>query len=149
MCREGVEGKQLSVLAILLPFAPAVSVACGRWVLGFPRELFAFSRSWLYLIAEALVVLLGILLTLSSVYDVSVIPLERLLELGFWDLDRQIRFVFRTTYIGLAVIGAPLILSMLLDRACTEWSYKVVRSGIFIVLVAPIIGIAITIFRLW
>ena len=126
----------------LLPFVPAVSVACGRWVLGTSRPLFAFSRSWLYLIAEAFLVLVGILVTLSSVYDAAVKPPEDLK-----DLDKQIRILLRSSYFGLAVLGAPLIVSMLLERARAERSYRVVRLGIFIVLVAPIVGIAIIIFR--
>ena len=123
----------------LLPFVPAVLVACGRWVLGFPRPLFAFSGSWLYLIPEAVLVLAGIFVTLSSVYDGVVKPLE--------DLDKQIRIVLGSSYFALAVLGAPFILSMLLERARAERSYRVLRLGLFIVLVAPIAGIAIIIFR--
>ncbi len=123
----------------LLPFVPAVSVACGRWVLGFPRPLFALSSSWLYLIAEAFLVLVGILATFSFIYDAAVIPLEK--------LDMHIRSFLTTFYFALAAVGAPLILSMLLERARSERSYRVVRLGIFIVLVAPLVGIAIIIFR--
>lgn len=123
----------------LLPFVPAVLVACGRWVLGFPRPLFALSSSWLYLIAEALLVLSGISVTLSSLYDAAVKSLE--------DLDRQSQTHLGNSYFVLAALGAPFILSMLLERARAERSYKVVRLGMFIVLLAPIVLIAIIIFR--
>lgn len=144
LCVEkALRESNLAFWQYLLPFAPAVSVACGRWVLGFARPLFAFSRSWLYLIAEAFLVVLGTLMTLSFVYDAAVTPLKDVEDF----FDKLIRIPLRGSYIGLAVLGAPLILSMLLDRARTDWSYKVVRLGIFIVLVLPVVGIAITIFR--
>ena len=130
---------KLAIWQYLLPFVPAVVLASGRWVLGFPRPLFALSGSWLYLVAEAVLILSSIFVTLSSVYDAAGKPLE--------DLEKPIRILLRSSYFALAVLGAPFILSMLLERSRAERSYKVVRLGIFIVLVAPIIGIAIAIFR--
>ena len=135
---EAWRKSNLTFWQYLLPFVPAALVACGRWVVGFPRPLFAFSGSWLYLIAEAVLVLSGISVTLSSVYDAAVKPLE--------DLEKY-RTLLRSSYLALAVLGPPFILSMLLERARAERSYKVLRLAIFIVLVAPIAGIAIIIFR--
>jgi hypothetical protein len=132
--REGT----LAFWQYLLPFIPAVLIACGRWVLGFPRPSFAFSVSWFYLIVEAILVLLGIFVTLSSVYDAWVKPIE--------DLEKQ-RILLGSSYLALAVLGAPLILSILLERPRAERSYKFVRLGFLIVLVALIAAIAISIFR--
>jgi hypothetical protein len=122
----------------LLPFIPAVLIACGRWVLGFPRPLFTFSASWFYLIVEAILVLSGIFVTLSSVYDAWVKPLE--------DLEKQ-RILLGSSYLAVAVLGAPFILSILLERSRAERSYKFVRLGFVIVLVATIAAIAISFFR--
>jgi len=121
----------------LLPFLPAVSVACGRWVLDFPRPLFSLSAWWVYLIVEAFLVLVGILLALFSVYSVAVDPLRD------WEIWRLLKI----SYFALAALGAPLILSMLLERPHAERSCKFVRLGTLIVLIAPVVGIAIIIFR--
>lgn len=136
ICFEKAQNESYSGLWHLLPFIPAVLVACGRWVLGFPRPLFALSGSRLYLIAEGFLILVGILSTVHAVYDATVTP-----------IDKSFRFIFTQLYWALSVLGAPFILSLLLERARTELSYKVVRVGIFTVLVAPFVVFTLIIFR--
>jgi hypothetical protein len=121
----------------LLPFFPAVFIACARWVVGIPRPLFVLSRSWLYLIAEGFFVLVGMLVTVNAVYYATVNSIDKLYMKSFFTLF----------YIALAALGAPFILSTLFERPRAELSHRIVRWSILIVCVAPLIEIAIIIFR--
>jgi len=121
----------------LLPFFPAVFIACARWVVGIPRPLFALSGSRLYLIGEGFFVLVGVLVTVNAVYDAAVNPIDKLF----------VKHFFTRFYLALAALGTPFILSMLFERPRAELSFKIVRLSIFIVLVAPFVEIAIIIFR--
>ncbi len=121
----------------LLPFFPAVFIACARWVVGIPRPLFALSGSRLYLIAEGFFVLVGVLVTVNAVYGAAVNPIDKL----------HIKSFFTQFYLALAALGAPFILSMLLERPRAELSYKIVRLSMFILLAAPLVEIVIIIFR--
>jgi hypothetical protein len=134
---KALKENNLALWQYLLPFLPAISLACGRWVLGVPRPLFTLSGSRLYLIAETFLVIVAVSLVLYSGYSVVVDPLRN------WEIRRLLKIF----YLTLGVIGTPLSLSMLLERATAERSYKFLRLGTFIVFVAPIAGIAILIFR--
>jgi hypothetical protein len=107
--------------------------------LGFPRPEFPFSRPWLYLIAEATLVLSAIFVAWSSVIDTLVIPLP--------DLEKH-RILFGSFYLALAVLGPPVILSILLDRPRAGLSHRFVLFGILIVIVAPVADITIFFFRI-
>lgn len=137
LCFEKAYNESLVLWLYLLPFLPAGLLACGRWVLGIPRPLFALSGSRVYLIAEGFLVLLGLLVTVSSVHDAAAKPIDQLYFLPF----------FRSFYFALAAVGAPWILSMLLQRTRAELSHKIVRWSILIVLVAPFVEIVIIISR--
>lgn len=136
---KALRESKLAFWQYLLPFVPAVLLACGRWVLGTPRSWFGFSKFRLYLVAEGFFVVIGILLTLMNVYETAVKHID--------NVDTQIEIVLRSFYLALAAIGAPVILSLLLKRDHVERSYKFVRLGILIVLIGPIAGIAMIIFR--
>ena len=135
--RKAYEEGNLAFWQYLLPFVPAVSVACGKWVLGTPRPVFPFSRFSLYLVFEVLLVLASSLFVLFSIYSVAVDPLQN------WAMRR----VLKAFYVLVVLISAPFILSKLLDRAPAERWYKVLRYGVYVVLLMPILSAAIIIFR--
>jgi hypothetical protein len=134
---KAVNESYLAFWQYLLPFLPAIVIACVRWVCGFPRPVFAFSRSWLYLTVEGILILISGLIIVYSVHDAVARPID----------DLRTKYFFTTFYLVSGVIGAPFVLSALLNRLTTEWSWKILRWGVYIVLAAPIVSTAIVIWR--